>query len=441
MTDGATEGLAMADADSAETPLDEEAKRLKLEQVKAVARKAIAEAQKATLAAQLPSGDTKPLEGKVEVGAKAGIVAQTVAYSLVENAAKGIAVKVKARLAGVTGASVLVVEDRRLVATDWPYEVIRGQLEHERAALDKAADLLEGTLPKKPDRKMDMFTVTAAGVTAVAGVVGAAAGVAGMFRTDYSLAAREVAIGTTPLVAAVARELLAASVPVTVDAFGIAAGAVIRDFWAARDRRLEVERLALALKNTRVLPADRRIEDRRAELKDATAAYHKGLGAEKKPEGLPELRQRMESLETSIRTEEDAAAPSRALAAAAEALIARFDAFATAVTAAKPGDYPPLVAAALREPLHSTPAGHTHVLYVGVEASGGETITRRSLFGKSGQVGFMGGAQISYLLLEVGRNRTVEAGTLALLGHLPYDLGRAEAGAMKPITLTGGPGG
>jgi hypothetical protein len=72
-------GSANAKPDPDHVPLDAEAKALKLEQTKAESRKAIAlseqaiaDAQKKTLLAKLPSSDVKPLEGKIDIGEKGG---------------------------------------------------------------------------------------------------------------------------------------------------------------------------------------------------------------------------------------------------------------------------------------------------------------------------------------------------------------------------------
>jgi hypothetical protein len=128
-------------------PLDEEAKKLKLEQTKAEARKAIAEANKATLAAQLPTADVKPLEGKTEVGEKAGLVADLLAHSLLAPAARTIANGIVA--ANVpNGARVLVVDDRALTAVDWSYLAVSEQVNHQKTALEHALNLVKGELPQ-----------------------------------------------------------------------------------------------------------------------------------------------------------------------------------------------------------------------------------------------------------------------------------------------------
>jgi hypothetical protein len=138
-------------------------------------------------------------------------------------------------------------------------------------------------------------------------------------------------------------------------------------------------------------------------------------------------------------------APKRALVALADAVIARFDGLATAVsTTAQGAPYPPLVAAGIQERLH---VGNDnaqamkrigYVLYVGVEAASGETITRRSLFKPSGTVGFVGGAQVSYLLLKTDEGTTIVAGSEPLLAHLRYDLWNGEVKSVSQVDVIAG---
>jgi hypothetical protein len=424
--------------DDQKVPLDDEAKRLELEKAKAEARKAIAEAQKATLAAQLPESETKPLEGKVDVGAGVGLVAQLLAYKLLTPAAATIAEAVKQHVSG-KATQVLIVEDRALVATDWPFGALREQLKSHRETLEDAELMLKRALgkeppPEEPPPEEFLFVPAIGAATAF---VGAAATLVGMFRTDYSIASRDVKIGTTPLVAAVARQLLSSKIRVTVDQFGLLDenSVIIKRFWRTRKTRVDLERLSLELKNKKVQPADRRVEDLRAEWKSAYAAYEKALGEATTPPNLEELKNRASRLENELEQAETNAAPARSLVAQAESAIAQFDAFATTVvTSTKEGTYPPIVAAALREALHQSPQ-QMHVLYVAIEGSGGETVTRRSLFGRSGQVGFMGGAEVSYLLLETRRSKVIAAGTETLLGHLKYDLKKGETSSFARVDI------
>lgn len=397
---GAETGPAQNDQD---VVADQELKELQLEQKKAQARQAIAEARKATLLAQLPTSETKPLEGKVDVGAGVGLVSQLLAYKLLGFAAAAVAKVVRESVEheGAGGARLLIVEDRSLVANDWPYEMIRRQLDGHAAMLKLAVQQLEtavGPLEPRADRetttlRKSVGALAGGGValaTVLTAMVGAVAGLAGMFRTDYVISSRDVNMGRTPLVAAVAQRLLEAGAPpieVDVDQFRLLKDSrIIKSFWDARKDRMELELLNTKLKE-------------------------RLLSHEKPPEG---------------------ASATSGLAAYADAVMTQFDGFTTgAATATKEGAYAPLVAAALHERLHGDPECEgsvranptlTHVLYVGIEGQGGETVTRKSLFGRSDVVDYMGGGEVSYLLLDVRENKLVAAGNKTLLGHLTYDL-------------------
>ena len=202
----------MADADTSkdpEVPLDDEAKKLKLDAIKAEARKTIAQAQKDTLAAQFPSSDVEAPEGKVDVGEKVGMVAQAVAYSAMADVAQTVADAVPAN------AAVLVVDDRGLFATDWQYEMVTGDLAEQKTALDEAVKVLAP--PEKPEKPpaapegadvAPLVAGLAPALTVASSLAGGAAQLAGLFRSDYGLSALETKIESTPFIAAVTEKLL-----------------------------------------------------------------------------------------------------------------------------------------------------------------------------------------------------------------------------------------
>ena len=457
MAEAAQDGASTAPA----VALDDEAKRLQLEQVKAEARKAIAQAQQATLQADLPSPQSKPLEGTVTLGDKAGLVAQIVARAVVEEGAREIAGAVAAQCEGQT---TLIVEDRNLLAGDWRYALVRTELTTQRDTLAAACGALNEATEKaaaEPDEpepagggKIESLGPGAAGGAAAAAaataalgpigllaaapaVIGGVADVVGMFRSNYTIAAADVQMGATPLVAGVAGELRRLGRAVVVDDFRVLDSPLIGDFFSAREQRLELERQLAELAQRRVEGAGRRIDDLRADRTDAAAAYDKALCADALPPGADTLRRRLEQLDGDIAKAEIAVAPWRALQAAARAAADRWDAFATAVVTAGPGDpYPPLVAAARRERLHANARRVRRVLYVGVEGTGGETITRRSLFRSNDRLGIVGGAQLSWLLLDAENDTLLDGGTKPVLGQLTYDLDDARVTTLRRIRPT-----
>ncbi len=412
--------------------LDEQ--HAKTRQAIADADKATAEAQKATLVAQLPVSDTKPLEGKTEVGDKVGLVAELVAQTLLSVAAEGIATKVP------KDARVLIVEDRRLVASDWTYQIVHQELGQQKQALDSGLSMVRAAaeLPKQESPAEPETPAFLGALTAPQAIIGSAATLVGMFQTDYSITSRDVTTTGTPLVSAVAGALLVeknASRHVLVDAFHLVdASPIFSDFGALTKQRSELERIKLELHTARIVAAAHRAADLRAELKAVAESRDKALAD---PKSTKSLLVKLEAREKELRENHakvEAELPrARAAVTFAESLITRFDAFATAVLATPQGDgYPPLVVAALRERLHPGTGDPpvTHVLYLGSESAGAETVTRRSFFKPAGRMHYMGGVQVSFLLLETKTNMTTAAGTESLLGSMRYNLG---AGTARPI--------
>jgi hypothetical protein len=458
-------------------PLDAEAKRLKLEQTKAESRKAIAqadqaiaEAQKSALLAKLPTTDVKPLEGKIDVGDKSGLPADVLAHSLVNDAAGRIARAIDATLGA--NARLLVVEDRNLAQIDWPYQAVRRQLTEQKRSVRTSLRLLERELrapapgaPRPPpvdaDARVHLETLTfgsaatllqalpslgALGTVATAApaAVGAIAAVAAMFHSDYSITPRDVTITTTPLVGAVAAAVLGQKREVTVAGFHLVRESVIgTDFWDAWNGRVKLEQLKLQVATRDVAPIEQEIADLQKQLDAAVAEHEQLVAATAAPNpgtpptpntpahaALMNLRDEMRQLDDALATRRHQIAAKKAAVAVADTVIQRFDAFATATTtAAGDAKYPPLVAAAIQERLRldepqaprTRDNRFTHVLFVAVEAAGGETITRRNIFLGS-RLRYVGGAQFSYLLLDTHKNVTVAAGSDSLLADLKYNL-------------------
>ena len=409
---------------NASVPLDAEVQALTLEQSKTQARRAIAEAQQATLEAELPSPQSKPRNGTVEIGNKTGLVAGIVARALVEEGVREIVQAVTNFLRDTT---TLVVDDRALIATDWCYAMVRRELQAQLQSLATALRFFASDAQPDQRRFGSPGPAIAApalltAMTSAPAVFGSAADIAGMFRASHAVSAAEGAIDTTPLIAGVAGALHSQACDVIVDGFQLAEGQIIEDFFAARADRVTLEARLLAAQQESE-PAERSIDDLRNQLTDAGTAYDKALGEVPEPPGLEYLRQHVERLQSDLLDAEHEIAPLRAWVAAGQAAITIWDAFAAVVAIPAAGEpYPPLVAAALRERLHGGEKPVRHVLYVGLEGAGGETITRRSLLRTPRKVGIVVGAQLSWLLLSTASGELVAAGSKPLLGQLTYDL-------------------
>ncbi|MFF1868229.1 hypothetical protein [Kitasatospora herbaricolor] len=396
--------------------LDDEAKQLKLQQAKAEARKAIAEADRARFKAALPESSVKPLEGRVDVGEKSGFVAELLAHAVLDRAAGEIVEALP------DGARVLVIEDRNLLASDWPYVVVGDQLEHHQWALARAQTALSPQLQEG---------LQAVGVAAaVPAIVAAGAGLVGLLRTDYALTGRPVTMSSPALVAAVAHRIAARpGNTVAVDGFMLARrSTLLAGFKEACQRQLAVQDAKTDLEETMIVPRQESIKE---VVADIDAAGEARLKAIEEGTSTSLIDAELGSLRASRAVLQAELASLKARARKAQTALDEFEKFAASVTAAPDNGYPPLIAAAARECLHlGTDQQVTHVLYVDAGTAGSETITRRSLWAT--RLMFVGGCQVSYLLLEIATDKTT-GGTKSWMAQAPYKLGDNQLG---PVVVT-----
>ena len=91
---------------------------------------------------ELPSPQSKPRNGTVEIGNKTGLVAGIVARALVEEGVREIVQAVANFLRDTT---TLVVDDRALIATDWCYAMVRRELQAQLQSLATALRFFAST--------------------------------------------------------------------------------------------------------------------------------------------------------------------------------------------------------------------------------------------------------------------------------------------------------
>src|SRR5215218_873062 len=199
---------AKAERDLANADRDE---ALAHEKAKADNDQSIAEARSAATKAWLPEPTTKPLEGKVTSAEGTGAIGRVAALRLLSDAAVEVAAKVKA-----AGASrVLIVDNVDLAASDWAHALVNSQVERLRESAKRVKTAIEvaersngGTRRGDTGRVTRLLAGVGAAATVVPALVGAAADVAGYFRSDYTVGKVDVTTTCTSLIAAVAGALI-----------------------------------------------------------------------------------------------------------------------------------------------------------------------------------------------------------------------------------------
>ncbi|WP_163509798.1 hypothetical protein [Fodinicola acaciae] len=381
---------------------------------------------------------------EVEQDAAAGVVSELVSYSLLNHAAGQIAEGV----ATVPPWRVLVVEDRALAATDWSYHAVTEQLSRLSAELKAASEkVAEASAPAKeaaPGQEGLIAEATAA-VTAVVGaaqavpaVVGAIADAVGYLRSDYTITGRAVTMKSTALVSAVARALRAQGVRSEVDGFHTfpAETAALTAFSEFQHLQRDLTASRLTFVQQKLVPATAEVTRQTAELTQAQA----DLAAARAAQPPDQIREKQAQDAADEATEQLARARqaqtlAQQVADLAEAALTRATTFATAVTTAPAtGGLPPLALAATLERLHAGGENAiTHVLYVGVDVAGGETVIRKRFFGAP-TLRYIGSCQVSAML--VGNDGDVAwARTMTLVGQLKFAPGKGKFGTPEMVEV------
>jgi hypothetical protein len=407
------------------------------------AKKAAVDAKKAERDLKFPAPTSKPLEGKLEVADGTGLIADLLTHALVDEGARETANEIDEMLGNC--ARVLLVSDPELALGDWSHGSVRLSLDAYRAAFREAKDALDEALDEPLEvrergavevlgvrggtgistRSRPLFAMPAVGpaVAVASALAGGVADVAAWFQADYSVKKRDVTVGETPLLSALAGHLVSADRSIEVDGFSLLADSpLLESFATAIKDRNELEARSAEAKAHIVDPVARKREIESAARKENASAIAKTLSGKKDASQHELLLTRETKLVDSLKELDANGAAAAAATATAHAAIASFDKLAVTLTAAgKEGAYPPLLAAALHERLHSEQDPHTHVLYAGLESVAGETISKRSLFTGT-SIRYIGGAQLSYMLLDVKANAVVAAKTQPLLATTKLSL-------------------
>lgn len=378
---------------------------------------AIAEANQATLKASLPSPAAQPLEGKVEVSDKSGFFGDLLAYAAMERAVDSLA-----NVVPETATSVFVVEDRNLVGSEWMRTLMEGQIEQHATAVDSALSALT------EERGEVMTDSVTAALTAAPLVIGAVADLVGMFKTDYAMHGRATTISATALLAETAGKLAGRGITVKLDSFAfIADSSLVASFESLREKLTSLRNALTRLNETEVNRRQLEIDDLVKTIDGAEKTWGKAVETEKAA-GAEAALKRLAELRAERRALADKLAPEKAKATQAEAVVKAADEFVKAAVTATADAPPPILAAAIRERLKDV----SHVLFVSTEAAGDEAVTRHGLFAKSGIVGYIGGCNVSYLILDVAADK-VTGGSGSWIGHTRYDL---KDGNLSPPTFT-----
>lgn len=178
-------------------PADPVLEALKREQAIAEAKKAIAEAEGATLAAQLPSSEGSGIAGDSTFGEDSGYLAQILAYRSLRLAARAIVDEL-----GASTSEVLLVADANLGRQGQLWEIAKLRIEDAKSKLERLRKQYPTVLGS--DEELGGIGATA---TAAAAILRAASDIASFFRTDLNVTSASVQVPSASLLAEMAATL------------------------------------------------------------------------------------------------------------------------------------------------------------------------------------------------------------------------------------------
>lgn len=366
----------------------------------------------------LQSG-AKPPEGKTDFDANSGYVAELVGYHAIKRVSADITRGVGS-VAGLGNDVRIMIVDRLDYATgDIPFVEVTSQLSvfevrcRKQVATNKElADLAIQTEEQGDDEKtpavksgatrlaslatsplfLPAINTAVTTLPAVTGVAGTAADIAGYFRPEDSSKGRNVSLKTEGLIAAVAGSLKSEKRYVFVYNF------YAMDTTGPQSKLMNMY--------AGVLDCSSRLAQSRNRLlyfisKKTGLLAELQLSLKKLEEGAPATdgEQEIVNVKEEIRWETAWIDRANMEVLASDAIHTELGTFVKNITmadTAQPASK--LAQAVFREKVHEL--GITHLLYLGVLSSGGESVTRKWLLG-TGTTSYLGGAVASYVLSRV----------------------------------------
>lgn len=437
-----------ADIKGQQAALDRERKKLELEKERAILQNALdkqkAEAERDLLRATLErermqatstleqvklQGEllgkvlfrpaAQPPESRTGSAAQTGYVTELVGY----HAIKRVSAEITRGLSTVVGLGndvrIMIVDRLDYAKGDIPYIEVTSQLSvfevrcRKQVATNKElADLVMIREEQRDDEKtpavksgttrlaplaaspffLPAITPAQTAQPAVTGITGTSADLAGCFRSDYSFRDQNVALKTEGLIAAVAGSLKSEKRYVYVYNF------YSMDTTGPQSKLMNMYAGVLDCSSRLAQSRNRLlyfISKKTGLLAELKASLHKSVDGTPPAEG----EQGVADLREAIRKETEWLDRATMEILASDAIHTELGTFVKNITvtdAAQPASK--LAEAVFREKVHEL--GITHLLYLGVLSSGGETITRKWFFG-TGTTSYLGGSVVSYVLSRV----------------------------------------
>lgn len=380
-TGGATPPVPAAPADPVLEALERQKKIAELEQ-------AIAEAEKARLAAKLPTTKGSGNAGEVTFGEGSGYYAEILAYRAMTEVAQKLAADIGKP--GADDEKILVVADENFVKSAPLWEIAKNRIED---ATNKVADLLQQYPPDHDFRNQE---AVAAVLTTATAILGAAADIASFFRSELEVTARTANVTATSLVAATAASLKLKGWRPVLPLSSVAKPTLLEKVETLQQSRRDLAQRRHKLEAS-VQPALKKLAELNLELAEATEALKTARAATPPVAGtIGAAEQRVRGLQVQLLPFGTTKGRWDKAAAEIDATVAATDVLIKALLEAPDGKMSPIETVTAIDRAKSDP--NLRILRLEISSQGGEMHVSKSVW--STRLTYVGGVAVSYLLTD-----------------------------------------
>ena len=382
----------------------------------------------------VPKPETKPLEGKTDIGESSGYVAELVGYHSLKQASSHITERLGVIEDLADDTRILIVNQLNYAVDDVPLiEVstqcklfdtwINAQINTNNKILGEILPISEkyeiSELAKERVAMLAAFPLllplmgtAISALPAVAGLVGATADIAGYFKTDYVMKGREFSLKDEALIAAVAGSLRSDGRHVYIYNFysldiSPTHSALVQCFTQLHNNITRFTESRNRLKYFSKMKTEE-ISELQKQLKKL----------EKEADPTPATIETIKKILETILNETAWLDRANLAILDSDTIQGELTTFLTSVTSTGNAEsISKLAQALLREKVRDL--GITHLLYLGVVSSGGESITKKSIW-RSGNISYIGGAVVTYVLSSINGD-VLSSDTLPILSAFDFD--------------------
>ncbi len=340
----------------------------------------IIKSQKETMSGIISKGETKGLEGTITTAGDLEYIAEHIAYMGLEKNALSICNAIRKKIIKTDeGNRILIVDKMGLAMDDLPYVDVMSQFEFYNELISRQTGILDGLIArKKPPAGVihpAFAEITLLALAMAPTVVSAIADIAGYFKSDFTITGLKFSVQNESTISAIAGKLAGEGTNVYI----------LNNYLLHIDPK--------SMTDTRTLFGNLYDLNRKTIL---ISQRKTKLAELVRDEMGKTVGKDQEWLDTAAQAVQDS-----------DNVIVMLNLFLKTITTADTGQqYSRFSLAVIREKIRQLKI--THILYLTIASSGGETISQKSIFGKA-RFSYLSGLTLNWVLTRYSDGAVVDS--------------------------------